>query len=100
LLADEAVYRSRDSHHDLETVEAFGLGRLDFGRESLDEVLVDNTVRLKRGQQRSPGGLEALTAAKNARTCSMKYRSLSFSLFSQSWRSGARLISSDVQKEA
>ena len=28
----------------------------------------------------------------------MKYRSLSFSLFSQSWRSGARLISSDVQK--
>jgi hypothetical protein len=37
----------RNLHHDLETVEALGLGRLDFGRETLDQVLVDNTVGLK-----------------------------------------------------
>jgi hypothetical protein len=35
-----------NSHHDLETVEALGLGGLDLGRESLDKVLVNNTVRL------------------------------------------------------
>ena len=36
-----------DIHHDLETVEALGLGGLDLGRESLDKVLVDDTIRLK-----------------------------------------------------
>jgi hypothetical protein len=96
--------RRAHSHHDLETVEALGLGALDLGRESLDEVLVDDAVGLRRSARdegegtnlsRDPTGL---TAAKKARTCSMKYRSLSLSLFSQSWRSGARLISSEVQK--
>jgi len=33
-------------HHDLETVEALCLGGLDLGRESLDKVLVDDTIRL------------------------------------------------------
>ena len=32
------------SHHDLETVEASSLGGLNLLRESLDEVLVDDTV--------------------------------------------------------
>jgi hypothetical protein len=43
-----AVLHSRENglHHDLETVEALGLGGLDLGRESLDKVLVDNTVGL------------------------------------------------------
>ena len=36
-----------DIHHDLETVEALGLGGLDLGRESLNKVLVDDTIRLK-----------------------------------------------------
>ena len=31
-------------HHDLETIEASSLGDLDFTTESLDEVLVDNSV--------------------------------------------------------
>jgi hypothetical protein len=35
-----------DLHHDLETVEALGFGGLDLRRESLDKVLVDDTVRL------------------------------------------------------
>jgi hypothetical protein len=35
-------------HHDLETVEELCFGALNFGRESLDEVLVDDTVRLAR----------------------------------------------------
>ena len=30
----------------METVKALGLGGLDLGRESLDQVLVDNTIRL------------------------------------------------------
>lgn len=90
------------SHHDLETVEALGLGALDLGRESLDKVLVDDAVGLRGSAQDEgrtcPRDPTSLTAAKKARTCSMKYRSLSLSLFSQSWRSGARLISSEVQK--
>ena len=44
------------SHHDLETVEALGLGSLDFGRKSLDEVLVDDTVRLGSVLKHSNGG--------------------------------------------
>lgn len=32
-------------HHDLEAVEATSLGDLDLATESLDEVLVDNTIR-------------------------------------------------------
>ena len=32
-------------HHDLETVEASGLRDLYLGAETLDEVLVDDTVR-------------------------------------------------------
>lgn len=39
--------RRDDSHHDLETVEALGFGSLDFGRKSLDQVLIDDTVRLR-----------------------------------------------------
>ena len=31
-------------HHDLETVEATGLGDLDLATETLNKVLVDNTV--------------------------------------------------------
>lgn len=31
-------------HHDLEAVEATGLGDLDLGTETLDKVLVDNAV--------------------------------------------------------
>lgn len=30
----------------METVEALGLGGLNLGRESFDQVLVDNTIRL------------------------------------------------------
>ena len=86
------------SHHDLETVEAFGLGALHFGGETFNQVFIHNTVRLGQNQQQNVRAELGLTAAKKARTCSMKYRSLSLSLFSQSWRSGARLISSDVQK--
>ncbi len=37
------------SHHDLETVEAFGLSALHFSGKSLDKVLVDDTVGLKQG---------------------------------------------------
>lgn len=74
-----------ESHHDLETVERLGLSNLDLGRESFDKVFVDDTVRLcvesikARRVKRN-----ILTAAKKARTCSIKYRSLSLSLFSQS----------------
>ena len=32
-------------HHDLETVETSGLGDLNLGAETLDKVLVDDTVR-------------------------------------------------------
>ncbi len=32
-------------HHDLEAVEAAGLGHLNLAAEALDEVLVDNAVR-------------------------------------------------------
>lgn len=39
----------RDSHHDLETVEAPGLCSLNFATEALDEVLVDNAIR--RGKE-------------------------------------------------
>ena len=39
-------------------------------------------------------------AAKKARTCETKYRSLSLSLLSQSWRSLERSTSSAVQKDA
>jgi len=39
-------------HHDLETVEALGLGGLDLGRESLDKVLVDDTIRLISARSR------------------------------------------------
>ena len=93
--AEEDCY----SHHDLETVEALGLGGLDLGGESLNKVLVDDTVGLVVSGWYTPGKIK-LTAAKKARTCSMKYRSLSLSLLSQSCRSGARLISSEVQNEA
>ena len=96
--------RVRDIHHDLETVEALGLRGLHLGREALDKVLIDNAVGL-RVSLGSLGNHDAvqtwrLTAAKKARTCSIKYRSLSFNLFSQSCKSAARLISSDVQKDA
>lgn len=36
-----------ESHHDLETVERLGLSNLDLGRESLNKVFVDDTVRLR-----------------------------------------------------
>jgi len=39
------------SHHDLETVEAFGLGALHLGRETLDKVLIHDTVGLGRGRR-------------------------------------------------
>lgn len=38
--------KQADPHHDLETVERLGLSSLDLGRESLNKVLVDDTVRL------------------------------------------------------
>jgi hypothetical protein len=47
LSVSAVLHSDEDSlHHDLETVEALGLGGLDLGRESLDKVLVDNTIRL------------------------------------------------------
>jgi hypothetical protein len=43
-------------HHDLETVEAMRLRRLNFIQESLHEVLVDNTIRRgKEGQDMQDG---------------------------------------------
>jgi len=47
-LSVSAVLHSEEDglHHDLETVETLGLGGLDLGRESLDKVLVDDTIRL------------------------------------------------------
>jgi hypothetical protein len=42
----DAGGREKDIHHDLEAVEALGLGSLNLGRESLDQVLVDDAVRL------------------------------------------------------
>lgn len=38
--------KGADSHHDLEAVERLGLSNLDLARESLNKVLVDDTVRL------------------------------------------------------
>lgn len=74
-----------ESHHDLETVERLGLSNLDLGRESLDKVFVDDTVRLSVESIKARRVKRiTLTAAKKARTCSIKYRSLSLSLFSQS----------------
>lgn len=50
-------------HHDLETVEASCFGYLDLGAESLNKVLVDNTVR--GGEKgKNVGDEEALVVVK------------------------------------
>jgi hypothetical protein len=55
------------SHHDLETVEALGLGGLDLGRESLDKVLVDDTVRLRVSKDLKRGQLDLQQQRKQGR---------------------------------
>jgi len=44
---EEPLLKVRYVHHDLETVEKLGLGTLNLGTESFDQVLIDNTVRLQ-----------------------------------------------------
>ena len=51
--ADHCMTKIRrvHSHHDLEAVEAFGLGALHLRGESLDQVFIDDAIGLGRSPQ-------------------------------------------------
>lgn len=96
----------RNAHHDLETVEAARLGSLHLARESLDKVLVHDTIG--GGEEGEDVGDEVAAererrisdCLRTRRGATTTYRSLSLSLLSQSCMSLERSISSAVQKEA
>jgi hypothetical protein len=70
-VSNDRCEEADDSHHDLKTVEALGLGTLHLGRETLDQVFVDDTIRLIISM-RLLKVTRRLTAAKKAKTCSIK----------------------------